>query len=339
VAALSVVELTRALVDIDSTTGREGAACAWLSGYMRRRGFAVREQPLDEGRANLLAFLDPQPLVVLSTHIDCVPPFFPSRIDGGTLYGRGACDAKGALAAQLTAVERLREKGETRVGLLFVVGEERGSDGAAAADTIAPGSVFLVDGEPTDGRLGLGTRGVLRLRLRAEGRAAHSSQPDRGVSAIDRLLDALVALREVELPEDPQLGRTFYSIGLISGGVAPNVISPSAEAEVLFRTIGPGEEILALLGSVRRLVAIDVVLEVPPVRLHTVPGFDTAGFAFTTDIPLLARWGTPLLYGPGSILDAHTDDEHVDIVDLDAAAVAYEGIAARLLAETPSVSR
>ena len=268
-----------------------------------------------------------------------MPPFFPARIEGRRLYGRGACDAKGALAAQVTAAERLRDEGETRVGLLFVVGEERGSDGAAAADALSPGPAFLVNGEPTEGRLGLGTRGVLRLKLRAEGRAAHSSQPQRGVSAIDKLLDALVALRAIELPEDPELGRTFYSIGLISGGVAPNVISPSASAEVLFRTIGPGKDILARLEPLGRLVSIETVLEVPPVRLRTVPGFDTAVFAFTTDIPLLKRWGQPLLYGPGSILDAHAADEHVEIADLEAAVAAYHAVAGRLLAEGVDVSR
>jgi len=338
VAALTLLELTRALVDIDSTTGREGTACAWIASYLRLRGFAVREQPLEDGRANVLAFLHPSPRVVLSTHIDCVPPYFPSRVEGTRLYGRGSCDAKGPLAAQVTAAERLREKGEARVGLLFVVGEERGSDGAAAADTIPPGCDYLVDGEPTDGRLGLGTRGVLRLKLRAEGRAAHSSQPQRGISAIDKLLDGLVALRAIELPEEPDFGRTIYSVGLISGGVAPNVISPSAEAEVLFRTVGPGEEIVARLAPLRSLVSIETVLEVPPVRLETVPGFETAVFAFTTDIPLLGRWGRPLLYGPGSILDAHTDQEHVEIADLEKAAADYQAIAEGLLARSPAVS-
>ena len=338
-AALSVLELTRALVDIDSTTGREATACGWLSNYLRLRGFEVREQPLDGGRANVYASLAPAPVVVLSTHVDCVPPYFPARIEGGRLYGRGACDAKGALAAQVTAVERLREQGETRVALLFVVGEERGSDGAAAADALSPGSAFLVNGEPTEGRLGLGTRGILRLNLRAEGRAAHSSQPERGVSAIDKLLDALVALRKVELPEDRELGRTFYSIGLISGGVAPNVISPSASAEVLFRTVGPGADVVARIEPLRFHLTIEHVLEVPPVRLRTVPGFDTAVFAFTTDIPLLTRWGQPLLYGPGSILDAHTADEHVEIADLEAAVEAYEALARSLLAEGGDVSR
>jgi acetylornithine deacetylase len=316
VAALSLVDLARALVDIDSTTGREASACAWLADYLRGRGFRVTEQPVTDGRTNLLAFLDPRPQVVLSTHIDCVPPFLSSRIEGGRLYGRGACDAKGALAAQIAAVERLRDKGEERVGLLFVVGEERGSDGAALADRLSPGSRYLVDGEPTDSRLGLATRGVLRLKLAAAGRAAHSSQPQRGVSAIDKLIDALVRLRGLPLPEDPGLGRTFYCTGLISGGIAPNVISPHAEAELNFRTVGPGADVVASLEPLRSQVAIEV-------------------FAFTTDIPLLSAWGRPLLFGPGSILVAHTEDEHVALEELEAAALAYERIAGTLLADEP----
>jgi acetylornithine deacetylase len=334
VAALSLLDLARALVDIDSTTGREAEACAWLAGYLRERGFHVTEQPVSGGRVNVLAGLDPKPAVVFSTHIDCVPPFFPSRVEGSRLYGRGACDAKGALAAQVTAAERLRESGEERVGLLFVVGEERGSDGAAAANAISPGPAFLVNGEPTGSRLGLATRGVFRVKLHATGRAAHSSQPERGISAIDLLIDALVELRGLALPEDPQLGRTFYATGLISGGIAPNVIPPSAEAELNFRTVGPGSEVLERLAPLRSRVALETVLEVPPVRMRTVPGFEAAAFAFTTDIPLLDRWGEPLLFGPGSILDAHTDGEHVEIAELEAAVLAYERIARALLSES-----
>lgn len=330
--ALDLVTLARALIDIDSTTGSEQRCCGWMADYLRQRGFEVTEQPVAEGRCNVLATLGVTPEVVLSSHLDCVPPFIPSRIGDGRLWGRGACDAKGVLASMVTAVERLREAGERRVGLLAVVGEERGSDGAAKANTLAPGSRFLVDGEPTDSRLGRATRGVLRLKLAATGRAAHSSQPDRGVSAIDKLLDALLELRRLPLPEDPELGKTFYSIGLISGGVAPNVISPSAEAELLFRTIGPGAEIVARLEPLRPRVAVEQVLEVPPVRLHTLPGFAAETFAFTTDIPLLSRWGRPLLFGPGSILVAHTDEEHVLLDELHDSVDAYVAIARSLLA-------
>jgi acetylornithine deacetylase len=292
----------------------------------------VVEQPVSAGRFNVLALLDPDPSVVLSTHVDCVPPFFPSRVAQGILHGRGACDAKGALAAQVIAAERLRGAGEDKVGMLFVVGEERGSDGALAANELPPGARFLVNGEPTGSRLGLATRGVLRVKLKATGRAAHSSQPERGVSAIDHLIDALVELRRIPLPEDAALGRTFYSIGLISGGIAPNVISPSAQAELLFRTVGPGKDVLACLAPLESRVALELVLEVPPVRLRTLPGFDAESFAFTTDIPLLPRWGEPLLFGPGSVLDAHTENDHVRLDELQAAADTYVAIARRLLA-------
>ncbi len=327
------IALAVPLIDIDSTTGREGEAGAWLAAFLRDQGFSVTEQPVDGARFNVLATLGP-PSVVLSTHFDCVPPFFPSRVEGARLYGRGSCDAKGILAAQVAAVDALRRQGETRVGLLFVVGEERGSDGAKIANLSNAGSVcrFLVNGEPTDNRLGAATRGILRLKLRASGRAAHSSYPERGDSAIDKLLDALVALREVPLPADPTLGRTHYSIGLIAGGVAPNVISPSAEAEVMFRTVGDAREVRRAIQPLERMVAIEHVLDVPPVRLTTVPGFETAVFPYTTDIPFLAQWGEPLLFGPGSVHAAHTANEYVSIADLHAAVRHYVTIARELLA-------
>lgn len=298
--------------------------------YLRELGLTVIEQPVDEQRFNLIASVG-RPDVVLSTHLDCVPPFFPSRLEGDRLYGRGACDAKGILAAQVAAVDRLRREGETRVGLLFVVGEERGSDGARAANHAAAGSRFLVDGEPTDNRLGLATRGMLRLRLEASGRAAHSSFPELGESAIDKLIDTLVAMRSIELPIDPVLGRTHYTIGLISGGVAPNVVSPTAAAEVTFRTVADGRGVRQALAHLERDVVIEHVLEVPPVRLITVPSFETAVFPYTTDIPFLDRWGEPLLFGPGSIHVAHTADEFVDLNDLDQAVSGYMRIAKELL--------
>ena len=334
---IDLVGLARRLVDIDSTTGRESEAGRWLAEYLRGRGWAVTEQPVDGTRFNIIATPQPvaqafRPAVVFSTHIDCVPPFFPSRVDGDRLYGRGACDAKGILAAQVTAADRLRGDGEMRVGLLFVVGEERGSDGARAANDVACGSRYLVDGEPTDNRLGLATRGMLRVKFRAVGRAAHSSFPELGRSAIDMLIDALVELRSIELPADAALGRTHYTIGLISGGVAPNVVSPSAEAEIMFRTVSDASAVRGAIAPIERRVAIEPILEVPPVRLTTVPGFEAEVFPYTTDIPFLARWGEPLLFGPGSIHAAHTADEFVSIAELHAAVDYYVAIARELLA-------
>lgn len=326
------VVLARGLVDIDSTTGREAEAGAWLARLLRGLGYRVTEQPVASGRFNVFACLESPPALVFSTHFDCVPPFFPSREEHGLLFGRGACDAKGILAAQVAAAEALRAAGETRIALLFVVGEERGSDGARVANDCAPDSVrFLINGEPTDNRLGAATRGILRVRLHADGRAAHSSFPELGESAIDKLLDALMVVRGVTLPDDPLLGRTHYTVGLIEGGVAPNVVSPHASAELMFRTVGDGATVRNALQVVEGLVTIEHILDIPAVRMHTLPGFDTAVFPYTTDVPLLTRWGTPLLVGPGSIHVAHTDEEHLSIDELRAAITLYEGLARRLL--------
>ena len=326
------IALARSLIDIDSTTGREGELGSWLATFLRERGYRVDEQPVSEGRFNVLAMLDPAPLVVLSTHFDCVPPFFPGREERGLLFGRGSCDAKGILAAQVAAAERLRAGGETRIALLFVVGEERGSDGARVANTRAPAGVrYLVNGEPTDNRLGLATRGVLRVRLKARGRAAHSAFPELGESAIDKLLDALMVIRGIQLPDDPILGRTHYNVGLIDGGVAPNVVSSQASAELLFRIVGDAAPVREALGPIEGIVDVEHVLDIPAVRMHTVPGLETAVFPYTTDVPLLDGWGTPLLCGPGSIHVAHTDEEHVAIDELQAAVGLYERLVLELL--------
>jgi acetylornithine deacetylase len=329
---VDIVALTRALVDIDSTTGREGEAGAWLASYLRGRGFTVIEQPVDAARFNVIATPQGSPQLVFSTHFDCVPPFVASRADGVRIHGRGSCDAKGILAAQVAAADRLMRDGETRVGLVFVVGEERGSDGARRANEAATGGCrFLIDGEPTDNRLGLATRGILRLKLRASGRAAHSSFPELGESAIDKLIDALIELRSIELPGDPVLGRTHYTVGLIDGGVAPNVVPPSADAEVMFRTVSDAAAVRRAVALLEPRVTMEHVLEVPPVRLTTIPGYDAAVFPYTTDIPFLARWGDPLLFGPGSIHAAHTADESVAIAELTEAADHYVRIARHLL--------
>ena len=343
------VALARQLIDIDSTTGREGEAARVLAAYLRARGYSVLEQPLDPNdrpvpwggplepggpaaeRINVIAAVG-EPHVVFSTHIDCVPPHFPSRLEDGVLYGRGACDAKGILAAQVAAADRLRARGETRVGLVFVAGEERGSDGARAANRIASQSQYLINGEPTDNRLGAATRGVLRVKLVTEGVAAHSGYPELGRSAIDALLDVLVSLRAAPWPEDPVLGRTHYTVGLIAGGVAPNVVPPRAEAELMFRSVGAHDDIRAVLAAtVGGRAVVQEILEVPPVRLSTREGFESAVFAYTTDIPLLSNWGTPLLLGPGSIHVAHTDHEHVRVDELLAAVDLYERLALSLL--------
>lgn len=328
------VAFARGLMDIESTTGQEAACGRKLAADLRALGWRVQEQPVANGRCNLLATVG-EPRVTFSTHFDCVPPFFPSRVEGDRLIGRGACDAKGILAAQVAAAERLRARGETRVALLFVVGEERGSDGAKLANTLPNSSKFLVNGEPTDLRLGTATRGGLRVRLHAAGKAAHSGYPELGESATEKLLDCLDVLRRAEWPADPVLGRTHFNIGLLSGGVAPNVIPPHAQAELFFRTVGDADEIRRLLAErIGALVRIEETAFVPLVRLHTVPGFETAVFSYATDVPFLSNWGTPLLYGPGSIHVAHTDREYLDLAEMRAAIDGNIRLATELLGST-----
>jgi len=330
------IALARELIDIDSTTGREGPVGRHLAAWLRTRGYSVLEQPVEGDRINVIAGTG-EPAIVFSTHFDCVPPFFPSRLEGDRLYGRGACDAKGILAAQVAAAERLRARGETRVGLVFVAGEERGSDGARAANRIGSRSRYLINGEPTDNRLGAATRGVFRVRLVTEGMAAHSGYPELGRSAIEALVDVLVSLRHAAWPEDPLLGRTHYTVGLISGGVAPNVIPARAEAEIIFRSVGGHDAIRTVLAAtVGDRAIVQEILEVPPVHLQTREGFDSAVFAYTTDIPFLPGWGTPLLLGPGSIHVAHTDHEHVRVDELLSAVDLYERLALSLLGEIES---
>ena len=324
--------LARQLIDIESTTGNEGAVAKFLANFLRERGYSVLEQPLEGNqRINVIAAVG-EPDVVFSTHFDCVPPFFPSRVEDGVLYGRGACDAKGILAAQIAAAERLRAAGETRIGLVFVAGEERGSDGAKAANRIGSKARFLINGEPTELRLGSATRGCYRVRLTAKGKAAHSGYPELGESAIEKLIDCLMSLRATAWPSDPLLGTTHYTVGLINGGVAPNVIPPSAEAEVFFRTVGEHGPLREMLHqALNGRVEVQEILELPAVRMHTVDGFETAVFSYFSDIPFLSNWGTPLLIGPGSIHVAHTDREHLSIDELHRAVDTYAELASTLL--------
>ncbi|HTU99839.1 MAG TPA: M20/M25/M40 family metallo-hydrolase [Luteitalea sp.] len=329
---IDVVGLTRRLVDLDSTTGQEAVVCALVGEVLEQRGYQVRRQVVTDRRVNLLATAG-TPEVVFSTHMDCVPPFSASRVDGDRIHGRGSCDAKGILVSQLAAAEALRAAGETRVGLLFVVGEERGSDGAMVADELSTGVTrFLVNGEPTEGKLAIGHRGACRVKLTARGRAAHSGYPHLGESAIEKLLDALQLVRRMDLPVDAVLGPTQVNIGSIAGGLAPNVVAPEATADLLFRIVTPHQDVLAALKAVEALVEVEYVYHVPSLHMATVEGFDTEVVGYTTDAPLLNAWGTRLMYGPGTIHVAHTDHESVAIADLHRAVEDYQRIARSLLA-------
>lgn len=328
---MHLFELTRRLVDINSTTGSEREVALFLAGYLRGQGAEVELMEAAPGRPNVFAYWG-TPVVTLSTHTDTVPPFAPSAEDDDRISGRGSCDAKGIVAAQIKAAERLREQGVENFALLFVVGEERDSAGAACANRNPRGSRFLVNGEPTENQLALGSKGALRPVFEARGVMAHSAYPERGESAIEKLLTALVNLRSIPMPCDEVLGRSTYNIGTIEGGRAPNVIPDCARAELLFRLVGPSQPLKeAIARAADGLVDVHYVLEIPALRLEALEGFPTTVVSFTTDIPALSNWGRPYLVGPGSILEAHTDHEHVRKRELEQAVEIYSEITRRLL--------
>jgi acetylornithine deacetylase len=331
---MDVVAFTRQLVDIESVTGNEGAIGDFLRRELSRLGFQAKKLPVDGARGNVYATApeQPRPEIVFSTHMDTVPPFIPSREDADHVYGRGACDAKGIIAAQVAAADRLRHDG-IHAGLLFLVGEEKDSLGAKVANQHSHGSKFLINGEPTENRIACASKGTLRVEMIAQGRMAHSAYPELGESAIDKLLEALNRLRTLKLPTEEGVGPCTLNIGVIEGGRAPNVIPDFARAQLLCRLVGPSEalkrEIITAVGD---LAKVEFVLEIPFIRLRSLDGLPTMVAAFTTDIPWLSNWGQPLLVGPGSIHVAHTESEFVEKQQLDEAIDLYCAIAKKLLA-------
>jgi acetylornithine deacetylase len=316
--------LTRELVDIESITGNEAAVGDFLYCELGRLRYQTKKLRVEGDRVNVYATVPehPHPAVVFSTHMDTVPPFIPSSEDETRIYGRGSCDAKGIIAAQIAAAERLRRE-RIHVGLLFVVGEERDSLGAKVANEYiasvklasepADGYKYLVNGEPTENCIALASKGTLRVEITASGRMAHSAYPELGESAIDKLIAALARLRAMPLPVDPEVGPCTLNIGLIEGGRAPNVIPDYAHADLLYRLVGPSEELRRqILVTAGDEVKVEFPLELPFLRLRTVEGLPTMIAAFTTDIPRLTNWGEPLLIGPGSIHVAHTDGEFIE---------------------------
>ena len=335
------VALTRRLVDIESTTYNEGRCGAFLDEYLRGLGYQVErmpvsqpelEQPGSAPRFNVYATMPgSQPSVTLSTHFDTVPPFFGSSEDDMYVYGRGSCDAKGILAAQIAAAEKLYAGG-LPVGLLYVVGEERDSAGAAIANRDGRGSRFLINGEPTENKLALATKGALRVELRASGRMAHSAYPELGESATEKLIEVLHDLLRLELPVDPEIGPCTLNIGTLTGGRAPNVIADAAQAFLLIRLVGPSEPVKQM---VREVVAdrcdVQFTLELLPVRMKRIAGWETMVAKYATDISSLTNWGEPMLLGPGTIHVAHTPDERVLKSELHDAVEKYAELAGSLV--------
>jgi len=330
--SMEVVALTRHLVDIESITGNEGPVGHFLATELRRLGFNVERTVAEGERANVFATspAEPNPTIIFSTHMDTVPPFIASSEDDHKIYGRGSCDAKGIIAAQVAAAACLREKG-IHVGLLFLVGEERDSLGAKVANDQPNRCRFLINGEPTENRVAIASKGALRVELTATGRMAHSAYPELGESAVDKLVEALHRLRAIQLPSDPEIGPCTLNIGLIDGGRAPNVIPDKAHALLLYRLIGPSDRLRhQIVETVGNLAKVEFTLEIPFVRLRTFEGLPTMVAAFTTDIPALSNWGQPLLVGPGSIHVAHTEREHIEKRQLHEAVELYIAVAKKL---------
>lgn len=332
---LDPIALTRKLVDIESITGNERECGEFLEGFLSGLADAydgvVARMPVEGDRFNVLLTFG-EPVVTLTTHYDTVPPFIPSSEDEDHVYGRGSTDAKGILAAMICAADRVMERGLRGLALLFVVGEEDGSAGAYAAAKQPIGSRYLINGEPTENRLALGSKGALRLHLTATGKMAHSAYPELGESAILKLLDDLEAIRKTELPFDPVLGQTDLNIGLIQGGRAPNVVPDRAEAEVLVRLVGDADEVRRRVRQVVRHCEVSDGISIPALHLGTRPGFETTVVKYTTDVPLFGPgWGEPFLVGPGTIHVAHTPHERVAKADLHAGVDTYTGLVMSLL--------
>ena len=334
---MNVFELTRALIDIESISENEEQVGRYLYSYLAplaaRYGGSIELIEVEPRRFNLFAQWGDRLAVTLSTHIDTVPPYIPSSEDETHIHGRGACDTKGIIASMIKAAEALLEAGQRKFGLLFVVGEERSSVGAYHAAAHPRGSRYIVNGEPTENRLALGSKGALRYRVSATGKMAHSAYPELGDSAIHKLIDVLAEIRRIELPTDPKLGPSTLNIGLISGGRAPNVIADEAHAELMIRLVGDSastkaalqravegpaapqrgvQEQVAPQRGVQEKAALNFILEIPALHLGAIDGIPTTVVAYTTDIPAFqGQWGEPFLIGPGTIHVAHTLEERV----------------------------
>ncbi len=325
--APDVLAIAMQLMATESTTGNEGRVITVAEAILTELGWNVRRIPVTPGRDNLLAYGTSPVELVFSTHLDTVPPYIPPSIAGDRLLGRGACDAKGVAAAMICAATALRDEGMP-VGVLLVVGEESPHDGARAANALPNHCRVLINGEPTESKLGIGTKGALRCTITTRGKAAHSAYPHLGVSATANLVKLLTELESLALPTHPILGATTINIGGLSGGVADNVIAPDATARLMIRLVSPADDTIAILrqwlgdrGELR------IETQVQPVLLGSVDGFETDVVAYATDVPELSNWGTPYLFGPGSIHVAHTDHEFIEIDELRAAVGAYQRLA------------
>jgi acetylornithine deacetylase len=331
---MELIELTKSLMNIPSVSGEEEAVGFYLRDYLESLGWTVELQAVSANQNNVIAYLNDTPRVWLSTHMDTVPPFIPPTEDDEKIYGRGSCDAKGIIAAQITAAELLRREGIEDIGLLYTIEEERASTGAKVANDhpLAAMCQYMINGEPTDNDLAIGSKGSFRAKIKTKGKAAHSAYPEQGDSAIEKLLDILEDVRHTKFPNDDFFGETTCNIATLEGGIALNVIPPNAEAGLLIRLTTPDEPIRHALESlIRDRGELEVMSYSLPVKMLAVDGFKQKVVRFTTDIPHLGNWGQPLLLGPGSILVAHTKDEFVLKKDLEHSVELYTNLVKKLL--------
>ncbi|MFC1501954.1 M20/M25/M40 family metallo-hydrolase [bacterium] len=328
---MNLFELTKKLISIPSPTGKEQKVTQFIKDYLETAGFIVRLQDVVDGRCNLYAYID-EPIIVFTTHMDTVSPIISTGEDEEFLFGRGACDAKGSLAAQIKAAEQLQKQGLKDVGLLFLIGEESGSNGARAANTLDNKCKYFINGEPTDNKLAVASMGALRIELETTGRTAHSAHPEQGESAIVKLLNILTDLQKTDYPIKEDLGETTLNIGVIKGGTHANVVADQAHAEMMFRTVNDAATLKNLIENViAKRADIQYKYESDPVYMESIEGFETSVVSFTTDVPILTNWGQPFLLGPGSILDAHTAGEKIEKQELNKAVDLYIKLVCQLL--------
>ncbi|KAF9365968.1 hypothetical protein BGX34_007172 [Mortierella sp. NVP85] len=345
-SAQELLAFHKGLVSISCITENEAPCTEYLRAHLTKLGYTVELQSIAPGRENVLAYLGQgrNPRVLFNSHIDVVPPYIEYREDEENVYGRGSSDAKGSMAAQVQAVEELRKEGKVKegdVGFLFVVGEEVDHIGMVKSNDLGLTPDYLIVGEPTESRLALGHKGILRFNLRVEGKAAHSGYPELGISANNKLIDLLYKLKNLELPYDSHFGHTTMNIGTISGGLAANIIPASASAAISFRIATSTKEVLDLIEKtipkeeqLKDKVTIEVITCWEPVRCHSVPGFETFIANYFTDIPSFLTAKHSLLFGPGSILCAHAPHEFINKKELIAAVGSYKDIVLKLLAES-----
>lgn len=329
---MNLFELTKKLVNIPSVTGLEDEIADFLCSYLKSRNFDLKEQIIDKRRRNILATAGSAPRVILCTHMDTVPPHFSASEDEHYIYGRGACDAKGIMAAMIWSAQEMKREGLTDIGLLIVVGEETDSIGAKMANSLKVGSDFIIFGEPTENKLGIAHKGIITFKITAKGKAAHSAFPQSGESAIEKLLDVLQRIRALDFGKDPVMGRSVLNIGTIEGGAAPNVVANSASAEMTIRSVLPSKQILNKVKTVlKKKVEIEVLTQSEVQKLFTVPDLDQVVLPYGTDIPHLKSFGKPLLLGPGSFLVAHTEYEKIEKRQLLEAVKIYKNLVRKLL--------